>query len=118
MKPYTSVAIAAATLAVVGVTPFAACAQNVAPGCQLKKDAQFPLIERSNRFLVEAEINGVRKLFMIDSGAQKSALAPDAAEALSLPEDRTGAQKVNGVGDPMASGYPRVVRSIRFGPAE
>lgn len=75
-------------------------------------------MERSNRYLVEAEINGAKKLFVIDTGAQRSVLAPDAADALNLPTDRKSAQKLNGVGDAMEPGYPRVVESITLGTAQ
>lgn len=90
-------------------------AQDSASGCQLTKEAQLPLVERSRRFLVEAEINGQKRLFVVDSGAWKSALSPDVADALNLPVDRTGAQRVSGVGQTITPEYPRVVASIRLG---
>lgn len=117
--PSRSIA-AACLLILAGFHPFAAQAQvqTTASTCQLTKEAELPLVERYGRFLVEAEINGAKRLFVVDSGSEKSALAPDAADALKLPRDGTSAERLNGPGGALASQYPRTVDSFRLGPAQ
>jgi predicted aspartyl protease len=114
MKPYARTIASALALAAAGLPAFSAHAQTAAATCQLTKEAQLPLVERAGRFLVEAGINGEKRLFVIDTGSQKSVLTPAAADALNLPYDRTSAQRVIGVGDAVTANYPRIA-SITLG---
>ncbi|WP_233828554.1 retroviral-like aspartic protease family protein [Paraburkholderia sp. ZP32-5] len=114
MKADARVMTTALVLAVPILAASWAHAQTADATCQLTKEAQLPLVERAGRFLVEAGINGEKRLFVIDTGSQKSALTPAAADALNLPYDRTSAQRVIGVGDAITPDYPRIA-SIALG---
>jgi len=108
MKPFARAITGAVALAASILPAISARAQTAATTCQLTKEAQLPLVERAGRYLVEAGINGEKRLFVVDSGSQKSVLTSAAADALNLPYDRTSAQQVIGVGDAITANYPRI----------
>jgi predicted aspartyl protease len=86
--------------------------------CQLKMEARLPITENSGHYMVPAGINGKDYLMIVNTGADKTALATAMADALKLGSDDSSAVPVVGAGFDRRSEYFRVVPSFKLGPSE
>lgn len=86
--------------------------------CQLHADATLPLIESNGHYLVNVQINGVEQALVVDTSAAKTTLTPEAADALNLPLAMAQAETLSGVGPQGEPVYPRVIASLKLGPAQ
>lgn len=86
--------------------------------CQLHADATLPLTESDGHYLVDVEVNGVAQTLAVDTSAAKTTLTPEAADALNLPVDTSKAETLAGVGPKADPEYPRIVASLKLGPAQ
>ncbi|WP_322050105.1 retroviral-like aspartic protease family protein [Paraburkholderia bannensis] len=93
-------------------------AETPASSCELHADATLPLAESEGRYFVNVEINGVEQALLVDTSSLKTALTPEAADALKLPLDTASAQTLAGIGTQGEPTYPRVVTSLKLGPAQ
>ncbi|WP_322093260.1 retroviral-like aspartic protease family protein [Paraburkholderia bannensis] len=93
-------------------------AETPANSCELHVDATLPLAESEGRFFVNVEINGVEQAMLVDTSSLKTALTPEAADALKLPLDMSSAQTLTGIGTQGEPTYPRVLTSLKLGPTQ
>lgn len=89
------------------------------PGkCELKHEATLPMTEMAGHYMISVMINDHPANMMVDTGAEKTILETTSADAWSLPEDDSQAYPTHGVGGEAHSFYPRIISSLKFGPAE
>ncbi|MBN3857888.1 hypothetical protein G3N59_31345 [Paraburkholderia sp. Ac-20340] len=104
-----------------GFTSFAFAQQtntSSANTCELHADATLPLIESNGHYLVNVELNGIERPLYVDTSAEKTALTPEAADALNLPYDTSTEETINGLGSQAAPLNPRVLASLKLGTAQ
>lgn len=87
-------------------------------GCDLDLQATVPLVESARRYLAPVKINGETRLFIVDTGAEKTLLTPAAADALQLGSDTSHTERIGGAGESVGPQYDRVVESLALGPSE
>jgi len=74
-----------------------------------------PLRESANRFTITAHINDHPVVMLVDTGAGHSAISPELAKQLHLPQDRRTRLTVHGLGGDMKVAHPVIARSFRAG---
>ncbi|MDR5754550.1 MULTISPECIES: retropepsin-like aspartic protease [unclassified Caballeronia] len=105
----------------VALTPWAAAqAQNASPGAgrHLDIEAKLPLTDIGKHYAVPVGFNGETRLFMLDTGSDKTLRSAEAADALQLPRNIAHTEQVNGLGESAEHDYPRIVDSLKLGPVE
>jgi predicted aspartyl protease len=112
--------LAGAGLAGAGLALLAGAASAQAPiggpDCKAAPQARMPLRESRGRFSVEVSLDGQPLAMLVDTGAQRAALSPQAADRLRLPIDASRTFHAIGVDGRTVGEHPRVARAIRFGP--
>jgi predicted aspartyl protease len=107
-----------ALLAAVGAAGGAAAqAPAGGPDCKVVRQARLPLRESRGRFSVEVSLDDQTLAMLVDTGAQRAALSPQAADRLRLPIDASQTLHAIGVDGRTVGEHPRVAQTIRFGPA-
>src|ERR1700742_1330617 len=93
------------------------CAQAQQPGnaCSLASVMRMPLDVSGAWFTTTAAINGHPVVMLIDTGAAHSAISPELAKQLHLPEDRHTKIVIHGVGGDMKAAHPVIAHSFRAG---
>jgi len=103
--------------AIAGLLGLTVCAQGQAPAnsCSLGRVTQLPLNESMGWFTTTVSINGRPVIMLIDTGASHTAVSPELAKQLRLPEDRHEKIVVHGVGGDMKAAHPVIARSFQAG---
>ena len=86
------------------------------PGCTVDLLARLPLSASRGRFSAPVNLDGQDVQMMVDTGAQRAALSPRAADRLGLAVDSGKTFRTNGVGGRSVPEHPRVVGQVRLGP--
>nr|WP_241018876.1 retroviral-like aspartic protease family protein [Paraburkholderia sp. Tr-20389] len=76
------------------------------------------MVESRGHYFVAVDINDSQRLLGVDTSAERTILSADTADALNLPADTSKAENLVNVGERMKPVYPRVVASLKLGPAE
>jgi predicted aspartyl protease len=90
-------------------------AQQSENTCSLASVMRMPLDVSGAWFTTTAAINGHPVVMLIDTGAAHSAISPELAKQLRLPEDRHTKIVIHGVGGDMKAAHPVIAHSFRAG---
>ncbi|WP_180970722.1 retropepsin-like aspartic protease [Burkholderia sp. WAC0059] len=117
-RPFAGL-VAAAALAMPGAAVRAQMGvADPNPECQLTVEARLPMTENSGHYMVSASIGGHSDLMIVDTGANVTALTPEAADAMGLEVDGSQTELIAGVGSSEYAQYPRIVPSFSLGPLQ
>ncbi|MGF6766138.1 putative aspartyl protease [Paraburkholderia sp. GAS33] len=86
--------------------------------CRLKVEAKLPLTQIHGHYLAPVDIAGKSYPIEVDTGADKTALTPQAADTLQLGQDMSAAERVGGVGGSVDPQYSRIISALKFGSSE
>jgi len=83
--------------------------------CTVTKKAQIQIQENGNRFMGVVELNHKSVMMLIDSGASRAALVPDAGDAMMLYQQQRKITRIDGVGGRIER-HPYAASILQFGP--
>src|SRR5678816_3369216 len=95
--------------------PLCVQAQEPSKPCSLRRVTELPLRESANRLTITAHINDHPVVMLVDTGAGHSAISPELAKQLHLPQDRRTRLTVHGLGGDMKVAHPVIAHSFRAG---
>jgi len=90
-------------------------AQEPANSCSLKSVARLPLNESAGWFTTTVSINEHPVTMLIDTGSAGSAISPELAAQLHLPQDRRRKFGVYGIGGEIKAAHPLIAHSFGLG---
>jgi predicted aspartyl protease len=90
-------------------------AQEPSTSCSLTSVARLPLDESAGWFTTTVSINEHPVTMLIDTGAAGSAISPELAARLRLPQDRRKKIGVYGIGGEMKAAHPLIAHSFQLG---
>lgn len=90
-------------------------AQEPAHSCLLEEVTRLPLNEFAGWFTITASINNHPTIMLVDTAAAHSAVSPELAKQLRLPQDRHAKLVVHGVGGELKAAHPVIAHSFRAG---
>lgn len=93
----------------------AALAATAPEGCRLLRQGEVSLTESHGRFSAPVLIGGQPLPMLIDTGAQRSAISPAAADRLKLPQDKTLTFRSVGIAGPGRAQHPRIAGAVALG---
>jgi predicted aspartyl protease len=83
--------------------------------CHLKVAERLPLMAWERHFVVPLSLNGRDVRFIVDTGAQATAITYELDKLLTLPVDRTRPYHTIGIGGDGDIGYPRIISNLKIG---
>jgi predicted aspartyl protease len=86
------------------------------PDCKVVLQARLPISESHGRFVVPVSLDDMTLPMMVDTGAQRAALSPQAADRLNLATDASRTFSADDIGGRSPGAHPRIVNVVRFGP--
>jgi len=104
----------AAIASLLGLT-VCAHAQVPANPCSLGFVTRLPLNESTGWFTTTVRINDHPVIMLVDTGAAHTAISPELAKQLRLPQDRRTRLTVHGVGGNMKAAHPVIAHSFQAG---
>jgi predicted aspartyl protease len=90
-------------------------AQEPAASCSLRSVARLSLNESAGRFTTTVNINDHPVVMLIDTGAAYSAISPESAAQLGLPQNMHKKIVVHGIGRELRIDHPVVAHSFNLG---